>query len=145
MIEKDRILWNAIRKDKSFRISVVLTLIFFGTGITFLFLGLVDYSCVLFGLLPVALGIAIGSLPVRKYTLYGAVITTILVLISIYIPGLSGFICIVMAIGLVLPFIFLGYVIMILAKRFRKIKDTNSISVLLIPLIPFLISAPSEH
>ncbi len=145
MIEKDRKLWNAIRKDKSFRISVLLTLIFFGTGIAFLFLGLVDYSWVLFILLPVALGIAIGSLPVRKYTLYGAVITTILVLLAIYIPGFSGFICIVMAIGLAVPCIFLGYVIMILAKRFRKINDSSNMSVLLIPLIPFLIVAPSEH
>lgn len=96
-------------------------------------------------LLPVVLGIAIGSMPVRKYSLIGAIVTTILILIAIYIPGLSGIICIVMALGLIIPFIFLGYVITRLVKRYREIKDTNRLSVLLLPLLPFLIAAPTEH
>jgi hypothetical protein len=50
-----------------------------------------------------------------------------------------------MAMGLVVPFIFLGYVISHLVKRYKKIKDTNKLSVLLLPLIPFLIAAPTEH
>ena len=136
---------SAILKDKSFQLSIILTTIFIGTGIAFLFFGLVDYSWILFGLLPVVLGVAIGSMKVRKYALWGAIITTILLLIAIYIPGLSGVICIVMAIGLVVPFIFLGYVIARLVKRYRLIKETNRFSVLLLPLIPFLIAAPAEH
>jgi hypothetical protein len=134
-----------ILKDRSFKLSIILTLIFLGTGIAFLFLGLVDYSWVLFILLPIVLGVAVGSLPVRKYTLLGGVITTILTLLAIYIPGLSGFICIVMAVGLVVPIIFIGYVITRLVKRYKEIKDTNKLSVLLLPLIPFLIAAPTEH
>src|SRR5215203_4940108 len=134
-----------ILKDESFQLSIVLTTIFIGTGIAFLFLGLVDYSWILFGLLPVVLGIGIGTMQVRKYALWGAIITTILLLIGIYIPGLSGVICIVMAIGLVVPFIFLGYVIGRLAKRYRLIKETDRLPVLLLPLIPFLIAAPTEH
>jgi hypothetical protein len=94
--------------DKSFLLSVAITTIFIGTDIAFLFLGLVDYSWVLFMLLPVVLGVAIGTMKVRKYALGGAIITTILLLIAIYIPGFSGVICIVMAIGLVVPFVFLG-------------------------------------
>ncbi|ATL48965.1 polyketide cyclase [Chitinophaga caeni] len=136
---------NAILKDKSFQLSIILTIIFVGTGIAFLFFGLVDYSWVLFGLLPVVLGVAIGTMKVRKYALLGAIITTILLLIAIYIPGLSGVICIVMAIGLVVPFIFLGYVIARLVKRYRLIKETNRLSALLLPLIPFLVAAPTEH
>lgn len=136
---------NAILKDKSFQLSIILTIVFIGTGIVFLFLGLVDYSWILFGLLPVVLGIAIGTMKIRKYALWGTIITTILLLITIYIPGLSGVICIVMAIGLVIPFIFLGYVITILVKRYKLIKGTNKLSVLFLPLIPFLIAAPTEH
>lgn len=99
----------------------------------------------LFELLPLALGIAVGTLKFRKYALWGAVFTTILILIAIYIPGLSGIICIVMAIGLVLPFIFLGYVIARLVKRYRIIKESNRLSILIIPLVPFLIGAPVQH
>ena len=136
---------SAILKDKSFQLSIILTTIFIGTGIAFLFFGLVDYSWILFGLLPIVLGIAIGTMKVRKYALFGAIITTILLLIAIYIPGLSGVICIVMAIGLVVPFIFLGYVIARLVKRYRLVKETNRLPVLLLPIIPFLIAAPTEH
>jgi hypothetical protein len=134
-----------ILKDRSFQLSIIVTLIFLGTGIGFLFLGLVDYSWILFILLPIVLGFAVGSLSVRIYTILGAIFTTIVTLLAIYIPGLSGFICIVMAMGLVVPFIFLGYVISHLVKRYKKIKDTNKLSVLLLPLIPFLIAAPTEH
>ncbi len=134
-----------ILKDKSFRISIILTTIFIGTGIAFLFLNLVDYSWILFGLLPVVLGVAIGTMQVRKYALLGAIITTVLLLVAIYIPGLSGVICIVMAIGLVVPFIFLGYVIARLVKRYRLITETNRLSVLILPLIPFMVAAPAEH
>lgn len=136
---------NAVLRDKSFQLSIILTTIFIGTGIVFLFFGLVDYSWVLFGLLPIVLGIAIGTMKFRKYALWGAVIMTILLLIAIYIPGLSGVICIVMAIGLVVPFIFLGYVIARLVNRYRFLKETNRLSVLVLPLIPFLIAAPTEH
>jgi hypothetical protein len=136
---------TAILKDKSFQRSIILTTIFIGTGIAFLFFGLVDYSWILFGLLPVALGVAIGTMKVRKYALWGAIITTIIWLIAIYIPGLSGMICIVMSIGIIVPFIFLGYVIGVLVRRYRIIKETNSLPVLILPLIPFLIAAPTEH
>jgi len=134
-----------ILKDKSFRLSILITTLFIGTGILFLVLDLTDYSWTLFVLLPVVLGIAVGTMEVRKYALHGTILTTVLLLIAIYIPGMSGVICIVMAIVLIIPFIFLGYVIVRLAKRYRKINDTNKLSILTLPLLPFLIVAPSEH
>lgn len=134
-----------ILKDKSFRLSILITTLFIGTGILFLVLDLTDYSWTLFVLLPVVLGIAVGTMEVRKYALHGTILTTVLLLIAIYIPGMSGVICIVMAIVLVIPFIFLGYVVVRLAKRYRKINDTNKLSILTLPLLPFLIVAPSEH
>lgn len=134
-----------ILKDRSFQLSILVTLVFIGTGIAFLFLGWADYSWILFILLPVALGAAIGSLPVRKYTFWGALITTSITLLALYIPGLSGFICIVMAIGLIAPFIYLSYVITRLYRRCKELKDTNRLTILLAPIIPFLIAAPLEH
>ena len=136
---------SKILKDRSFQLAIMLTTIFIGSGIVFLFLGLADYSWILFVLLPVVLGIAIGSMRMRKYALLGSVITMVLLLVALYIPGMSGVICIIMAIGLMIPSLFLGYVIARLVKRYRKIKDSNRLSVLVLPLIPFLIAAPSEH
>jgi hypothetical protein len=134
-----------ILKDRSFQLSIILTLIFLGSGIAFLFLGLVDYSWVLFVLLPIVLGVSIGAMPNKKYILWAALISAAIILICLVIPGLSGLICIVMALALVAPFIFLGYVIFHLAKTYKQIKGTNRLSVLVLPLIPFLIAAPTEH
>lgn len=134
-----------ILKDRSFQLSIILTLIFLGTGIAFLFFGLVDYSWVLFVLLPIVLGVSIGAMPNKKYILRAALISAAIILICLVIPGLSGLICIVMAMALVAPFIFLGYVISHLVKRYKQIKGTNRLSVLVLPIIPFLIAAPTEH
>ena len=134
-----------ILKDKSFRLSIILTFIFFGTGIAFLFLGLADLSWILFILLTIVLGISIGVLPNKKHTIWGAIIATVITLIGMYIPGLSGLLCIVMALPIIVPLIYLGYIIVHLTKRYKEIKSTENLSVLLIPLLPFLIAAPTEH
>ena len=134
-----------ILQDKSFRLSIIVTLIFFGTGIAFLFTGLADYSWMLFVLLPIVLGIAIGAMPNKKYTLWGSIITTILLLFGMYVPGLSGLLCIVMALPLIAAFIFLGYVLTHLIKRYKDLKSTTSLPVLVLPLFIFLIGAPVEH
>jgi hypothetical protein len=134
-----------VLKDRSFQLSIILTFLFLGTGIAFLFFGLVDYSWVLFILLPITLGIAIGAMPNKKYILWAVLTSTAIILICLVIPGLSGLICIVMALALITPFIFLGYVISHLAKRYKEIKGTNRLPVLILPLIPFLIAAPVEH
>src|SRR4051812_26318818 len=119
-----------ILKDRGFVLSVLLTFIFFGTGITFLFAGLVEYSVALFVLLPIILGSSIGIMPSKKNVLFGAVITTILILAGMYIPGLSGLLCIVMALPIIIPLIFLGYTLARLAKRHKKIKETDKLPVL---------------
>ncbi|PQA55674.1 SRPBCC family protein [Siphonobacter curvatus] len=136
---------KAILADRSFRISILVTLLFLSTGIAFLFLGLVNYSWVLFILLPVVLGIAIGAMPNKKYLLWGAIGTTVIVLLALYTPGLSGLLCIVMTLPLIVPLIFFGYVLSHLVKRYDRMKSTDRVSVLLLPLIPFLIAAPAEH
>lgn len=134
-----------ILKDKSFLTSIILTLIFLGTGIAFLLLGLADYSWVFFILLPIVLGVALGAMPNKKYIIWGALITTVIVLISLVFPGLSGLLCIVMTLPVVVPIIFLSYVVTHLVKRYQHIKSSNKLSVLVLPIIPFLIAAPLEH
>jgi len=136
---------RSILKDRSFRLSIVLTFIFLGTGIAFLFLGLADYSWILFVLLPVVLGISIGGLPNKKWAYYGAIMAAVIFLILLLIGQLSGFICILMALPLLIPLIFLGSIITHLAKRYSEIKSTDSLSVLLLPLLLFLIAAPTER
>jgi hypothetical protein len=133
-----------ILKDRSFRLSIILTFIFFGIGIAFLLLGLVDYSWVLFILLPILLGISIGVLPNRKLAYFGAIITAGVLLYGLLILGMSGFICVAMTLPLLVPLIFLPGIITHLVKRYKEIKS-DKLSILLLPLIPFLIVAPLER
>lgn len=134
-----------ILKDRSFQLSIILTLIFLGTGIAFLLFGLADYSWILFVLLPIVLGVSLGAMPNKKYVLWGAIITTIIVLIALVFPGLSGLLCVVMTLPIIVPLIFLGYVIAHLIKRYGHLEDTNRLPILLMPLVPFLVAAPTEH
>lgn len=62
-----------------------------------------------------------------------------------YIPGLSGLLCIIMALPIIIPLILLGYIIVHLIKRYKEIKSTERLSILLIPLLPFLIAARTER
>ncbi|HEY8387698.1 MAG TPA: polyketide cyclase, partial [Parasegetibacter sp.] len=90
-------------------------------------------------------GVALGAIPDKKYVLIGAIITTILVLLALLFPGLSGLLCIVMSLSLIIALIFLGYVITHLIKRYKQIKGTNSLPLLLLPIFPFLVAAPTER
>ena len=134
-----------ILKDRRFRLSIIITLIFFGAGIAFLFLGLADYSWILFVLLPISLGAAIGIMPGGQLALAGGLATTVLILVGLYIPGLSGLLCVAMSLPIVFVFIWLGYITAKIFKRYRKSKDTDSLPVLLLPLLIFLSAAPIQH
>jgi hypothetical protein len=135
---------KSILKDKSFQLSIILTLIFLGTGIAFLFLGLADYSWVLFALLPIVLGISLGALPNKKTVMYGGILAAVIFLICLIPFGLSGFICVIMSLPIIVPLMFLGSVLTHLIRRYRDIK-TDRLQILLIPIIPFLLVAPAEH
>jgi hypothetical protein len=136
-------MFKQLLKDRSFRLSIILTLIFFSTGIVFLLAGLADLSLILFGLLPVVLGLSIGALPNRRLAYIGAIITTIFFLYGLLTLGLSGFVCIVMALPLVIPLIFIGAVITHLINRYKSIKE-DKLPVLVLPLLLFLIAAPAD-
>jgi len=133
-----------ILQDKSFRISIILTLIFFTTGFLFLHYGLSDYGWMLFVLLPIVLGIAIGALPSKRSALVGLTITTIIFLLCLIAMGLEGFICVIMTLPIILPLMFLGSVITHLVQRYHQIKSTDKLPVLALPLLVFLFGSPIE-
>ena len=134
-----------ILKDRSFRLSIILTLIFLCTGIAFLFMGIANYSWILFLLLPFLLGIAIGVLPNGKWVMYGGILTAIVFLVFLLLAGLSGFICVVMSFPIIASLIFLGAIITHLVERYRQIKSKDTLPVLLFPLLVFMIAAPIER
>ena len=133
-----------ILKDRSFKISILLTLVFFGVGIGFYILGLTELNWFLFLLLPVLLGLAIGALPNRTWALIGAIMAAIAFLVGLFTVGVAGFICVIYAIPIIIPVIFLGSVITHLVNRYKAIK-TDKLPALFLPLLPFIIGAPIEH
>lgn len=135
---------TAILKDSSFQRSIILTIIFFGTGIAFYFLGLTDLSWVLFLLLPIVLGLAIGALPNRKWAIVGAILAFITLLFGLFTIGITGFICVIYSIPIILPVIFLGSVVTHLIDKYKSLK-TDNLPILLLPLLPFIIVAPIEN
>ncbi len=137
--------FRQIINDRSFQLSIIITSIFFGTGILFLFAGLVNYSWMLFVLLPIIIGISIGALPGKTYIFWASLVTIIVGLFGMQALGLSGLLCIMMVLPLTFSFVFLGYVIAHLVKRYRNLKSTSSLPVLIAPLLLFLVAAPIEH
>jgi hypothetical protein len=134
-----------ILKNKSFILSLIVAFAFLGTGIAFLFLGLADYSWVLFVLLPTVLGISIGTLPEQKFAVWGGGVAVVITLLTLFAFGLSGFICIIMSLPIIIILMYIGFAV---TRSIIKRKDINSrgnFSVLIVPLIPFLIAAPTEH
>lgn len=128
------LLINKILADRSFRISGIITLVFLILGILFLEYGLIQFGWVLFVGLPVVIGIAIGALPKRRLALYGLYTTLVLFLISLIFLGIEGLLCVLMALPIIIPFLFLGSVFTHLYKRYREIK-TDFLKVVITPLV----------
>lgn len=135
---------KSLLKDRSFRLSIILTFIFFTTGFLFLHYGLSNYGWVFFVLLPVVLGISLGALPSKRFAIIGLIIATAVFLFGLVTLGLEGYICVIMTLPILLPFLFLGSVITYLAKRYDKIKASEKLPVLLLPLFIFLFGSPVE-
>lgn len=135
---------KSILRDRSFRLSIILTFIFLTTGFVFLHLGLSDYGWFLFVLLPIVLGLSLGALPSKPLAITGFIICLIVFLFGLVTMGLEGFICVIMILPVVLPLIFLGGIVMHLVKRYHKIKAAEKLPVLILPLFIFLLGAPIE-
>jgi hypothetical protein len=135
---------KTIFKDKSFRLSFIITMLFMSVGFAFLHFGLADYGWVFFILLPIVLGISIGALPSYKWVTYGALFGLLIFITMLIIGKAEGFICVLMTLPILIPLIFLGTVISKLAKIYKKRSETDEISILLMPLVIFLFAAPIE-
>ncbi len=133
-----------ILSDRSFRLAFLLSIIFLGTGFAFLHFGLAEYSAILFLGLPIVLGISIGALPDRKLAYVGGGGGILIFLVLLLVGQLEGMICVGMALGVIIPMAFLGAVIVHLFKRYRDLKSTDKLPILLLPLLPFLFFAPLE-
>jgi hypothetical protein len=135
---------KTILKDRSFRLSIILTFIFLLTGFIFLHYGLSDYGWFLFVLLPIVLGISIGALPSKRFAYVGLVISIIVFLFGLVTIGLEGYVCVIMTLPIILPLLFLGSIVSHLAKRYDKLKASENLPVLLLPLFVFLFGSPIE-
>jgi len=133
-----------ILRDRSFRLSLILTFIFFLTGFLFLHFGLANYGWVLFVLLPVVLGVSLGALPSKRLVLVGLVLCLAAFLAGLVTLGLEGIVCVLMVLPIVLPLIFLGAVVTHLANRYHALKTVDKLPVLLLPLFIFLFGSPLE-
>ncbi|HEX8331907.1 MAG TPA: polyketide cyclase [Segetibacter sp.] len=131
-------------KDKSFRLSGILTFLFFTTGFILLHYGLINYGVAFFVLLPIVLGISIGALPNKKWALYGSIISLVIFLLLLLAGQLEGFICVIMTLPIIIPLLFIGAIMTHLFKKYNEIKGTDKLKILLIPFLPFLFGGVVE-
>ncbi|MEI9918476.1 MAG: SRPBCC family protein [Bacteroidota bacterium] len=135
---------NSILKDKNFRLSVIVTLVFLGTGLIFLMVGLAEYTTTLFALLPITLGVAIGELSRKRWVYIGLITTGIIFLSFLFVMGLASFVCILFCLPIIVVGTLLGYFLTVLIRKRRDMKPTERLHVLILPLILFVIAAPIE-
>lgn len=135
---------NPILNDRSFKLTILLTLIYLGVGFAFLHYGLADYGWILFILLPFSLGVAIGAMPFKKWALIGMFFTVLAFLAFLYLNALEGMICVVMSIPVIIPLVILGVWANKALIALGVFKPTNNLKILIVPLIIVLFGAPIE-
>ena len=131
--------------DKSFRWSIILSSVFLSVGFGFLHFGLALYGWVIFVLLPIVIGVSIGALPKKKIAISGFTFVFLLFLMLLLIGGLEGFVCVIMCLPIIVPFIFLGAIITHLRTTYQRIKQEVSLKMSLIPFLMFLLAVPIEN
>jgi hypothetical protein len=132
-------------KNKSFSISIILSFIFLSCGFTLLHYGLVEYGNAFFVLLPIVVGLSIGALPSKGWSLFGLCLTLVSLIAGLIMLGLEGAVCGLMALGILLPLLFLGAVISHLISLLTKGKGTTDLKLLSTPFLVFLLAAPVEN
>jgi len=133
-----------IIKHRSFKITIILTLIYFGIGFLFLHFGFADYGWMFFVLLPFSLGIAVGKMKRKQWSYLGLLIGILIFIILLIAGGLEGFICVIMAIPIIAPLIWLGTLVNKYLTKKDIIKSKNHLNVMIFPLLITLFGAPIE-
>lgn len=134
-----------ILKDKYFKITVILTLVYCSIGFAFLHLGLLEYSWIIFVLLPITLGIAIGSMPYKKWLHYGVGFAFTIFILLLVLGKLEGMICVLMSVPIIIPLIFIGIEISNFLKKKGIFKPKNTLKVLALPIIILIFGVPIEN
>ncbi len=133
-----------ILKHRSFKLTVVLTLIYLGIGFAFLHFGLADYGWVIFVLLPFSLGLAIGKMELQKWAYLGLAVAILIFIGLLVAGGLEGIVCVIMTIPIVVPLVWLG----VLTNRYLTkkgiIKPKNNLYTFSFPIFVTLLGAPLE-
>ena len=132
-------------KNKSFRISLILSFLFLTCGFILLHYSLVEYGIVFFVFLPIVVGLSIGALPNKLWSLLGLVITLLCMVYGLIAVGLEGAVCGLMALGILLLLMFLGEVIGHFILLAQKGKGTTNLKILSAPFLLFLFAAPVEN
>lgn len=133
-----------VLKDKSVRLSVIVTLIFLITGLIFLMTGLAEYTTTLFTLLPITLGVAIGELSPKRWVYIGFITTAIVFLFLVFAMGLASGLCVLFCLPIIAAATFIGYFITVQFRSRKQIKSTERLHVLVLPLVLFVVAAPIE-
>jgi len=133
-----------IFKHRSFRLTILLTLVYFGIGFAFLHYGLADYGWIFFVLLPFSLGIAVGRMERQKWAYLGLAVGILIFVGLLLAGGLEGIVCVVMTIPIIIPLVWLGTFTNKYLSKKGIIKPTNKLNVLFFPLLFILLGAPIE-
>ncbi len=133
-----------IIKDRSFKLTILLTIIYFGIGFIFLHFGLADYGWIFFVFLPISLGFVIGSMPIQKWAYLGLASGILIFIILLLVGKLEGIVCVVMTIPIIIPLVAIGVLINKYLIRKGIIKPLKSLNVMVFPLIITLLGAPVE-
>src|SRR5687768_8474669 len=133
-----------IFKHRSFKLTILLTLIYFGIGFAFLHYGLADYGWVFFVLLPFSLGIAVGKMERQKWAYLGLAVAILIFVGLLIAGGLEGIVCVIMTIPIVIPLVWLGTLTNKYLTKKGKIKPKNNLYTFAIPLLFTLLGAPIE-
>lgn len=127
---------KTMSNKKIFWTSWWLVITLLATGFAALGFGFVDYGVVLFCMLPVSVGLAAGMLPNKKPAIFGMLLALGISVAFLWLVGMEGLVCIVMALPIIGLGILAGWLIIRIVKHLTKKDDTMQFS--LIPYFLFL-------
>ena len=124
---------------KEFILSIIISLTFLFLGFFLLHYELIGYGLSFFVFLPFVLGYILGKSAIKKFSLYGLFFSWATFFILLFVGGLEGMVCILMAMPLVLIAIALGFAVKRLVEKGKKTNLSNDIiKSSILPLVLFL-------
>lgn len=132
-----------MKSKRSFYISWFISLVFCITAFALLYFDYTPYGISLFCIFPLILGISTGIIPDTAKAFWGTIAGLFVFFLLLLALGFEGVICLVMATPIIGPFVFLGYLIAYLVKKYRKNKSSK-IYISIVPFLLFVLAAGIE-